>query len=301
MTTQSGSATATLGTAAKKPFLARLPSRLWKGARRNPNMAYGITIVVLMGLIAILAPLLHTVDPVRPKPTERFIPPSSAKWFGTDHIGRDVYSRTLYGARVSLAVAASVSIIAITAGGLLGAAAGYDRKADMIIMRVMDGLMAIPSILLGIALMAALGGSVQNVIIALSVTETPIAVRIVRSSVLSIREMVYVDAARTIGAGAWRIMLRHILPNVVAPLIVQGTFIASAAVLLEAYLSFLGAGTPPGIPSWGVMMADAQKYITVAIWVITFPGIFLTLTVLGISLAGDGLRDNLDPKLRRRM
>lgn len=264
-------------------------------------MAYGLAIVAIMGFIAILAPLLHTVDPVRPKPTERFIAPSSARWFGTDHIGRDVFSRTLYGSRVSLAVGAAVSAIAITAGGLLGAAAGYDRKADMIIMRIMDGLMAIPSILLGIALMAALGGSVQNVIIALSVTETPIAVRIVRSSVLSIREMVYVDAARTVGANTSRILLRHILPNVVAPLIVQGTFIASAAILLEAYLSFLGAGTPPGIPSWGIMMADGQKYITVAIWVITFPGIFLTLTVLGISLAGDGLRDNLDPKLRRRM
>jgi peptide/nickel transport system permease protein len=286
---------------AKAPLLPRFSKRLWRGAHRNPNMAYGIIIVVLMGLIAILAPVLHTVDPVKPKPTERFIAPSAERWFGTDNIGRDVYSRTLYGTRVSLAVAAAVSLIAITAGGLLGAIAGYDRRADMIVMRIMDGLMSIPSILLGIALMAALGGSVQNVIIALSVTETPIAVRIVRSSVLSVREMVYIDAARIVGANTWRIILRHILPNVVAPLIVQGTFIASAAVLLEAYLSFLGAGTPPGIPSWGVMMADAQKYITVAVWVITFPGIFLTLTVLGISLAGDGLRDNLDPKLRRRM
>ncbi|MDA1188389.1 MAG: ABC transporter permease [Chloroflexi bacterium] len=265
-------------------------------------MAYGIGIVALMVSIAVFADLLFT-EPWKPNPLVRFTSPtwSGGHWFGTDNIGRDVWSGTLFGARISLIVAASVSVIAIGAGGLLGMISGFFEKSDMFIMRFVDGLMSIPSILLAMALMALLGGSVQNVIIALSVTETPIAVRIVRSAVLSIREMTYIEAAKAIGVQPVRMIFKHIMPNVVAPLIVQGTFIASAAVLLEAYLSFLGAGTPPEIPSWGVIMAEAQQYITRAIWVIMFPGIFLTLTVLGISLAGDGLRDNLDPRLRRRM
>ena len=196
-------------------------------------------------------------------------------------------------------MAFSVAVFALTSGATLGLISGYFRKADLVIMRFVDGLMSIPSILLAMALMALLGGSVQNVIIALSVTQTPIAVRIVRSSVLSIREHEYVTAARVIGSPTPRILVRHILPNILAPLIVQGTFIASAAVLLEAYLSFLGAGTPPDIPSWGQIMAEGQGYLSRAGWVILYPGIFLTLTVLGISLAGDGLRDSLDPVLKR--
>ncbi|MBM3944024.1 MAG: ABC transporter permease [SAR202 cluster bacterium] len=303
MTTQAGpSITVSVKPAVGKWNVKRLWANTWRGAKRNPNMAYGIGIVVFMALLAIFADLLWT-ETWRPNPLSRFTSPtfSGGHWFGTDNIGRDVYSGTIYGARVSLLVAASVSAIAIGSGGVLGIVAGYFRRSDMFIMRFVDGLMSIPSILLAMALMALLGGSVQNVIIALSVTEAPIAVRIVRSAVLSVREMTYVDAARAIGARSPRILFRHIMPNIVAPLIVQGTFIASAAVLLEAYLSFLGAGTPPEVPSWGIIMAESQKYITRAVWVILFPGIFLTLTVLGISLAGDGLRDNLDPRLRRRM
>ncbi len=273
---------------------------LGRSARRRPNITFGLVIVGIMILIALMAPVLFTSDPNATNPQLRFQPPSFANyWFGSDNVGRDVYSRTIYGTRISLLVAFSVAVFALTSGATLGLISGYFRKADLVIMRFVDGLMSIPSILLAMALMALLGGSVQNVIIALSVTQTPIAVRIVRSSVLSIREHEYVTAARVIGSPTPRILVRHILPNILAPLIVQGTFIASAAVLLEAYLSFLGAGTPPDIPSWGQIMAEGQGYLSRAGWVILYPGIFLTLTVLGISLAGDGLRDSLDPVLKR--
>jgi peptide/nickel transport system permease protein len=273
---------------------------LARSSRRRPNIAFGVGIVALMIVIALLAPILFTSDPNTTNPELRFQSPAfSGYWFGSDNVGRDVYSRTIYGTRISLIVAFSVAALALTAGAALGLISGYFRNADLVVMRFVDGLMSIPSILLAMALMALLGGSVQNVIIALSVTQTPIAVRIVRSSVLSIREHEYMTAARIIGSSTPRILLRHVLPNILAPLIVQGTFIASAAVLLEAYLSFLGAGTPPDIPSWGQIMAEGQGYLSRAVWVIMYPGIFLTLTVLGISLAGDGLRDTLDPVLRR--
>ena len=288
-------------TEAPVPAVSRLMA-LFRGARKSPNVAFGAATVTIMVVIAVLAPLLFTSDPIDTNTRDRFQSPSfSDHWFGTDNLGRDIYSRTVYGARVSMIVATSVAAIALTAGAILGLIAGYVRRTDLVIMRVVDGLMSIPSILLAIALMALLGGSVQNVIIALSVTETPIAVRIVRSSVLTVREEEYTMAAHVIGAPVSRIILRHIFPNIIAPLIVQATFIASSAVLLEAYLSFLGAGTPPEVPSWGIIMADAQNYLRRAIWAVVYPGIFLTLTVLGISLAGDGLRDLLDPKLRRRM
>ena len=195
----------------------------------------------------------------------------------------------------------SVAVIAISAGTIIGVAAGYSQKFDMIVMRFMDGLMSIPSIILAIALMALLGGSIQNVIIALSVTEVPIATRVVRSAVLSLRERTYIEASRSIGATTPRIMIRHILPNIVAPLIVHATYVASAAVLLEAYLSFLGAGPPEEIPSWGNMVAGAKDYLSRAPYMIIFPGLFLTLTVLGMSLSGDGLRDILDPRIKRRL
>ena len=268
-------------------------------ARKNPNIAYGIGIVSLMVLVSLLAPVLWTSSPTDIAPADRLDGPSSAHWFGTDHLGRDVYSRTIFGSRVSLIVAAVSGVISISAGAVVGLVVGYSKRADSVLMRVMDGLMAIPSILLAMALMALLGGSVQNVIIAISVTQTPIAARILRSAVLTVREQMYVDAARVIGASDLRIMARHVLPNTLAPLIVQGTFIAAAAVLIEAYLSFLGAGTPVDVTSWGQIMSEAQLYLTIAEWIMIFPGVFLTLTVLGISLAGDGLRDILDPRLRR--
>ena len=272
-----------------------------RSMRRNPTMAAGIAIVIVMALFAIFAPLLFTSDPSAVAPRERFLPPSAGHWFGTDNIGRDLWSRVLYGSRVSMTVGASVAVISVLSSIVFGLLAGYYRRMDAFIMRIMDGLMAIPSVLLAMALMALLGGSVQNVIIALCVVETPRAVRIVRSSVLSIREEMFVDAAHALGVSPPRILRTHILPNTFAPLIVQASFIAASAVLVEAYLSFVGAGPPPEVPSWGNIMADGRHYISRFVWMIIFPGIFLTLTVLGINLAGDGLRDSLDPKLRSRM
>ena len=269
--------------------------------KRHPNMAVGMSIFCTAVIIAIFAPLLWTSDPSAPAPLDRFMGPwAEAHWFGTDNIGRDIWSRAIYGSRISLTVGISVAIIAISGGTIIGISAGYSQKFDMIVMRFMDGLMSIPSIILAIALMALLGGSVQNVIIALSVTEIPIATRVVRSAVLSLRERTYIEASRSIGATTPRIMIRHILPNIVAPLIVHATYVASAAVLLEAYLSFLGAGPPEEVPSWGNMVAGAKDYLTRAPWMIFFPGMFLTFTVLGMSLSGDGLRDILDPRIKRR-
>lgn len=271
-----------------------------RALRRNPILAYGIAIIVVMVLATLLAPFLFTQDPQALKPTDKFLSPNATYWFGSDHLGRDIYSRTLFGGRVSLTVAASVTVTAMLIGGFLGLVSGYDRRADMVLMRVVDGLMAIPTVLLGMGLMAALlGGSVQNIIIALTVTQSPLAARIVRSSVLELRERTFVEAARAVGATPLRVIWRYILPNTIAPMIVQATFIAAAAVLLESILSFLGAGVDPRTPSWGGMMALAQNYLSRVPWAIIFPGIFLSLTVLGISIAGDGLRDTLDPKLRR--
>ncbi len=270
-------------------------------SRKSPTMVAGIAVVLIMVFIAVFAPLLTTSDPGDVDPFIRFEAPSSEFWFGTDNIGRNVYARTIYGTRVSLTVGFSVAIIALGLAIVIGLPAGYYRKLDMVVMRIMDGLMSIPSVLLAMAMMALLGGSVQNVIIALCVVETPRAVRVVRASVLSLREQMFVDAARAIGVSPFRILARYILPNTMAPLIIQATFICAAAILVEAYLSFLGVGPPPEIPSWGNVMAEGRNFISRAVWVIFFPGVFLTLTVLGINLAGDGLRDSLDPKLRRRL
>jgi peptide/nickel transport system permease protein len=276
-------------------------TRLLVLTKRNPTMMAGIVIVLVMMILALLAPLLNTIDPKEIDPRNRFLTPSMDTWFGSDNVGRDVYSRTIYGTRVSLIVGFAVAVISTFSAAMVGVVSGYYRKFDAVIMRVMDGLMSIPSVLLAMALMALLGGSVQNVIIALCVVESPRAIRIVRSSVLSLREQMFVDAARALGSSPFRILYIHILPNTLAPLIVQATYIGAAAILVEAYLSFLGAGPPPDVPSWGNIMAEGRNYIRRAVWVIFFPGVFLTLTVLGINLAGDGLRDNLDPMLRRRM
>ena len=280
----------------RRPLMVRAVA----GARKNPSMAAGIGVVVIMALIAVLAPVLFTPDPNELSVSDRLTPPSSGYWFGSDFVGRDVYSRTMFGSRVSLLVGFSVAFITAATGAMVGVVVGYYRGADAVIMRVMDGLMAIPSIILAMALVALLGGSVQNVIISLSVVETPRAVRIVRSLVLSLREHMFIDAARALGTPPHRILLVHILPNTIAPLIVHASFVCAFAILVEAALSFLGAGTPPEIPSWGTVMADGRRHISAAMWVVLFPGIFLTLTVLGINMAGDGLRDNLDPKLRGR-
>lgn len=282
-----------------------LNARTWqfigRAIKDNPTMVAGLVVIVVMVLIAIFANVLFTDDPRHIDTRNRFVPPSLNHWFGTDHIGRDIYTRTIHGSRVSLIVGFSVALISIAAAVVIGLVAGYYRAADAVIMRVMDGIMSIPGILLAIALMALLGGSVQNVIIALCVVESPRASRVVRGSVLVIREQMYIEAARSIGVPAYRILALHVLPNIFAPLIVQATFICATAIIVEAYISFLGAGAPPDeVPSWGNVMSEGQNFITRAVWIIFFPGLFLTLTVLGINLAGDGLRDRLDPKLRGR-
>jgi peptide/nickel transport system permease protein len=269
-------------------------------ARRNPNMAVGIAIVVALAFVSLIAPLITSVSPTAINMSERLVGPSSGHWFGTDGFGRDVYTRTVYGGRVSLLVGFTVALITITAGAAIGALAGYFRKVDAVAMRILDGIMAIPTVLLAIALVATLGASVQNVIVALAIVDTPRAVRVARASVLSLREQAFVDGAKAIGAGHARILLRHIIPNLIAPLIVMGTYIAAAAILTEATLSFLGAGTPPTTPSWGNIMAEGRGFIHKAMWVIFFPGLVLAIAVTAVNLAGDGLRDILDPKLSRR-
>ncbi|MCE2457699.1 MAG: ABC transporter permease [Dehalococcoidia bacterium] len=291
----------TLKPATTREVVGGLLTSLRKVSARNPTMVAGIAVVLAMLLIAICAPLIASSDAGDVDPFNRFAEPQSEFWFGTDNLGRDVFSRTIFGTRISLTVGLSVALVSLINAILIGLPAGYYPKLDTVIMRLMDGLMSIPSVLLAMAMMALLGGSMQNVIIALTVVETPRAVRVVRSSVLSLREQMFVDAARAVGVPPVRILARYILPNTMAPLIIQATFICAAAILTEAYLSFLGAGPPPEIPSWGNVMAEGRNFISRAVWVIFFPGLFLTITVLGVNLAGDGLRDSLDPKLRRRM
>ncbi|HXU91055.1 MAG TPA: ABC transporter permease [Methylomirabilota bacterium] len=250
-----------------------------------------MTLILVTG---VLAPAWWTGDPLVMRPVERLQPPSAAHWFGSDNFGRDVYSRTLYGTRVSLVVGAAVAVASLLVGTALGLVIGFYRRLDTLMMRVMDGLMAIPAILLALALMALMKGSVRNVIIALIIPEIPRVTRLVRASVLSLREHTMVEGARALGARTPRILVRYILPALTAPLIVQATYICASAILFEAYLSFLGAGTPPHIPSWGNIMAEGKVYVQLAFWIILFPGLFLALTVLAINLIGDGLRDVLD-------
>ena len=227
------------------------------------------------------------------RPIERLRSPSGLAWFGTDHFGRDIYTRTLYGARVSLMRRDRRLAAEPLLGATLGLVIGFYRSLDTILMRIMDGLMAIPAILLALALMALMRASVRNVILALLIPEIPRVTRVVRASVLSLREHLMVEGARALGVGTPRILVRYILPALVAPLLVQGTYICASAILVEAYLSFLGAGTPPLIPSWGNIMAEGRSYVQLAFWIILFPGLFLAATVLAINLVGDGLRDLL--------
>ncbi len=276
-------------------------SRIRRLARRHPTMMIGAGLILLMVLAGAFAPLLGTTDPLNISPIERLHGPSEAHWFGTDMLGRDVYSRTLYGSRISLAVGICVAVLSTSIGLLIGVVSGYSRMVDGIVMRIMDGMMAIPSILLAIALMALTRASIYSVIVAITLPEIPRVTRLVRGLVLTIRENAYVEAANALGAGFFRVVMRHILPNTLTPLIVQGTYICASAVIFEAYLSFLGAGTPPEIPSWGNIMAEGRVYIQLGFWILLFPGICLGLTVLGINLLGDGLRDTLDPRLAKRM
>jgi len=273
----------------------------WAFVRRHPLLVIGGALLAIMALIALLAPWIAPYSPSEISVLKRLKAPGSMNFFGTDAMGRDVFSRVLWGGRVSLIVGISVALLATTVGGLIGMVAGFSRTVDAVIMRVMDGMMAIPGILLAVAMMALMRASIQTVVIAIAVPEIPRVVRLVRSLVLVIREQPYVQAAEAIGTRFHWILLRHVLPNAMTPLIVQGTFICASAVLFEAYLSFLGAGTPPEIPSWGNMMAEGRAVVQLAFNIMLFPGIFLGLTVLSINLLGDGLRDMLDPKIARRL
>jgi peptide/nickel transport system permease protein len=278
----------------------RIMRSLLTFARRNPTIVIGATLLLFMVFLAVFAPGL-VGDPLAMAPANRLRPPSAQHFFGTDHLGRDMLSRTVYGARVSMVVGVSVAFLSICIGLGIGLAAGYFRRVDAIVMRFMDGLMAIPGILLAIALVALTKASVWVVIVAITIPEIPRVVRLVRSVVLSVREQPYVDAAIAGGSRSAKIILRHILPATLNPLIVQATYISASAILVEAGLSFLGAGVPPEIPTWGNMIAAARGRLGVAPWTIFFPGLCLALVVLAVNLLGDGLRDRLDPRIARRM
>jgi peptide/nickel transport system permease protein len=282
---------------------APVAQRHWlrEAVRRHPTVIAGSLILLLMAAVAVLAPYLGTSDPLAVAPVKRLRFPSELSWFGTDAYGRDVYSRTLFGARVSLAVGLGVALLSTVVGLAIGLVTGFSRVADTIVMRFMDGLMSIPPVLLAIALMALTKASLGNVLLAITISEVPRVARLVRGVVLSLRELPFVEAAVAAGTGFFRTLWRHILPNTVAPVLVQATYICASAMITEAVLSFIGAGTPPQIPSWGNIMAEGRSYFQIKPYLIIFPGIFLSLTVLAVNLVGDGLRDALDPRLARRM
>ncbi|SFI42560.1 peptide/nickel transport system permease protein [Bosea sp. OK403] len=281
---------------------------------RNPAVLIGGTVLLVMALMGLLAPFLGTIDPAAINPSARNRVPGVERTIraddgsttvfkhrmGTDSLGRDVYSRVVYGARVSLMIAVSVAAVSISIGLILGLIAGYIRPLDAVIMRFMDGLMAIPAILLAIAVVSLFRAGLTAVIVAIIVPEIPRVVRLVRSIVLSVREEPYVEAAIMQGTRLPLLMVRHILPNTIAPLIVQGTFIAASAILVEAILSFLGIGIPPETPTWGNIMAEGRNVFRVFPHNILYPGIFLGITVLAVNMLGDGLRDTLDPKMAGR-
>ncbi|MGJ7490296.1 ABC transporter permease [Variovorax sp. ZT4R33] len=287
---------------------------LWRRLWRNGAFRFGAVVLGLLLAAALAAPLLGTVDPsamdsahINTAAGEHgefaLLDGSSVPhtfWMGSDNFGRDVYSRVLYGTRTSLLVAGFTASVAIAIGALLGMMAGYFRVVDAVLMRAMDGLMAVPSILLAIALVAALGATLWTVVVAIAVPEIPRVTRLVRSLVLSLREEPFVEAARALATPTSVILARHILPNALAPLIVQGTFIAASAVLTEAILSFLGLGLPADVPTWGNIMAEGRVQFTQYPGNVLFPALFLVPMVLAINLLGDGLRDVLDPKFAKR-
>lgn len=284
------------------PAVAAPPARPRFAAvrRHGAGITGGAILAVVIGM-ALFAPLIATIDPQALAPLARLRPPSAEHWFGTDMLGRDIWSRTVHGARVSLIVGLGVTLLACVAGVAIGLLAGYMRRLDGILMRIMDGLMSIPSILIAISLMALTQASVRNVILAIAIAEIPRVTRLIRGVVLTLREQPYVEAAIAVGTTTPRILVRHILPNVLPPLLVQGTYIGAGAMVTEAVLSFLGAGSPTSIPSWGNIMAEGRSFFQIAWWIILFPGAFLSLTVLAMNLLGDGLRDALDPRLSREM
>jgi peptide/nickel transport system permease protein len=268
---------------------------------RYPLAALGAALLAVIVIAALFAPLMGTIDPTSLSPSNRLKPPTAQNWLGTDQFGRDVWSRLVYGARVSLIVGSLVALFSVGLGLIIGMVAGYIRWLDAVVMRFMDGLMAIPGILLAIALVSLSGASIATVIIAITIPEIPRVVRLVRAVVLSVREEPYVESAISIGTPLVKILYRHVLPNCIPPLIVQATYICASAMLTEAILSFLGAGTPPIIPSWGNMIAEGRIFFQIAPWNILWPGVALSLTILAVNVLGDGLRDRLDPKIAKRM
>ena len=277
-----------------------LAARSADAVRRNPTIFIGALLLTALVLVALLAPVI-AADPFRQAPINRMRPPSERWWFGTDQFGRDIFSRTIYATRVSLTVGISVALFSSIIGLIIGLACGYVRALDAVLMRVMDGLMAIPSILLAIALITLTRPGLGIVIVAIVIPEVPRVARVVRSVVLSIRSQPYVESAVAGGTRSLKLLVRHILPNTLAPLIVQATYVCASAMLIEAGLSFLGAGVPPEIPSWGNIIAQGRTFFQIAPWSILIPGAFLALTVLAVNMLGDGLRDRLDPRLARRM
>lgn len=277
-------------------IIPRQPNALLRLWRRHPNIPLGAGMFAVAVVAAIAAPWLGTTDPQMIAPFNRLEAPGADFWFGGDLIGRDVYSRTVYGARVSLAVGLGVAFGGMLLGLIVGLLSGFVRWVDQVLMRIMDGVMAIPSILLAVALISLTGASLKNVIIAISIAEVPRVARLVRSVVLSLKEQPYVEAAVTSGTPFMLILWRHVLPNTLAPLLVQGTYIFASAVLTEAILSFIGAGTPPSTPSWGNIIAEGRTVFSIAPHIVLFPGLALSFTVLGVNLLGDGLRDVFDPR-----
>lgn len=279
------------------------PPSVARAVRRALGSGPVLLATCVMGLIALMAvaaPLVATHDPLAIDPTARLRGMSADHWLGTDALGRDVWSRVVYGARTSLVVGLVVAGLAIVLGLIIGVIAGYFRLADAIIMRVMDGIMAIPSIVLAVGLVSIAGASLVTVIVAIVVPEFPRVVRLVRGVILNLRTEPYVEAAISLGTPLHRLLIRHMIPNTMAPLIVQGSFILASAILTEAALSFLGIGLPPEIPSWGNIMAEGRRFFQMLPGLIFWPGVFLALTVLAVNLIGDALRDALDPKMARR-
>lgn len=288
---------------------------VWVRLRKNTSVIIGGCLMLIIALLVPFASVLTSLDPTEINPRNRNKPPGYEAVYknddgekytveahmGTDKLGRDVFTRVVYGARVSLVVGLSVAIISVSIGLFIGLMAGYFRLVDAIVMRIMDGLMAIPAILLAIALVSLSGATLMTVIIAIVIPEIPRVVRLVRSIVLSIREEPYVEAAISVGTPTHKILYRHVLPNTIAPLIVQGTFICGSAILLEAILSFLGVGVPPETPTWGNIMAQGRDLFQIFPHNIFYPGVFLTLTVLAINMLGDGLRDTIDPRMAKEI
>ena len=278
-----------------------MTSALFAKLFRRRVVLAGAAILALVALVALFAPWIAPYDPMALKVLDRLQSPRAAHWFGTDELGRDVFSRVIFGARYSLLIGALVVAVSMVCGVLLGLAAGFFRRLDGPVMRLVDAMMSFPDILLAIALVAVLGASMTNVILALAIVYTPRVARVVRASTLVVRELLFIEAARALGIATWRILFIHVLQNIASPILVQATFIFAYAVLAEAGLSFLGVGVPPVLPTWGSMISSGQQFAHQAIWLVVFPGIAIILSALSLQMVGDGFRDLLDPKLRKTL